>query len=85
MKEIESQRKTKTKMRYISKFGEKEYLTTHSQDDTQILMRVKLNMIKAKDNYGGKGECRICKTEKHLSQCEQVKEEKVTEFQIKIR
>ena len=37
-KEIESQSKTKTKMRYISKFGEKEYLTRHSQDDIQILM-----------------------------------------------
>ena len=86
-KETEMQHKTKTKMRYINTFKEKEYLTRYLQDDIQILMRVKLNMIKAKDNYGGKGECRICNTEKetteHLSQCDQVEGEKVTENHIK--
>jgi len=51
----------------MTRFGEKEYLTAHSQEDSMLLMRVKLNMVQVKDNYGYKGVCRVVARKKQQS------------------
>ena len=38
-----NQSQIKKKMRYVTSFGEKNYLTEYDQKDSQILIRVKLN------------------------------------------
>ena len=44
-------------------------------------------MLKAKNNYGMKGECRLCKAKEksteHLGECSQINTVKITERQIK--
>ena len=85
--ETQQQAKNKTKMRFMTEFKEKKYLTENGQKQAELLVNVKLNMIKARSNYGVKDICRLCKKEEetteHLAVCSKVKEEKVTEEEIR--
>jgi len=49
-----------------------------------LLMRVKLNMVQVKDNYGDKGVCRLCggetETTEHLGLCHQISGRTVREI-----
>ena len=75
------------KIRFVTNFGEKNYIARYTQEEIQLLMRVKLNMLRAENNYGMKGECRLCKAKEenteHLGKCSQINTVKITKRQIK--
>ena len=78
----------KKKMRFMESHGRKEYLNKSGTEEASLLLRVKLNMIKAKGNYGGSDKvCRFCKEEEetteHLGSCRYFKESEVTEKEIR--
>ena len=85
--EAEKEIKTKKKLRFVRSFEEKEYIRGHSFEDINLLLRVRLNMIKAKGNYGDKGVCRFCREEEetteHLGVCDKINKEKVNAIEIK--
>ena len=74
-------------MRNITKFEQKKYLTSHTQAEARLLAKVKLNMLRAKENYGLMGLCSFCKKEnettQHLGRCPAIEGLKVTEKEIK--
>ena len=71
----------KTKMRFLQneRFEEKEYMKQCSFKEYQQIMRLRLNMVKAKANFGGQdgeakcpAECNEEDTTEHLLTCEKL-------------
>ena len=86
-KVVTEHQQKKKKMRYINKFEQKKYLTSHTQAEAKLLAKVKLNMLRAKGNYGLEGLCRFCQkdreTTQHLGICQAIEGLKVSEEEIK--
>ena len=64
--------KDKRKMRFIKEYGRKEYIKM-KPEQVRLIMRGKMNMIPVRDNYGERGECRLCgkgeETTEHVFKC----------------
>ena len=70
--ELEQIKRTKTKMRNISPGKRQQYLDHCTISEASCIMKLRLNMVHAKANYGG-GRCNRCNAEEtteHVLNCE---------------
>ena len=78
----------KKKLRFIRSHKGKDYVQEMEAEQVEMIMRVKLNIIRASNNKRNTENCRLCKEEvkttEHLRECSEVREGKeVTAEEIK--
>ena len=75
--ELKNKQKSKTKLRFINDFSEKEYLKSLEYKESITMLKIRLNMIETKCNYKASYrnnlKCELCQekndTTEHLIEC----------------
>ena len=92
-KQLQDQKVTKTKLRFLNNFSQEKYLEEAEFKDSITMLKIRLNMIETKCNYKNNyicnTKCELCKeqddTTEHLIQCEIIApHNKITVNDIKI-
>lgn len=78
--------KERKKLRFMKRHEGKKYLTEIEGEQAEMIVRVRLNMVRASNNMGRKEICRLCEKElettEHLGECREGGEWKVTKEEI---